>query len=142
MLKCKICGGSRITSADGELFICADCGCNYTLEAARRLMQSEESAPAAAPESKRASRPVPPAPAAVEQSPAPAPAEKEQEAQDAFFADVDRHQWRLWGLCEYCGGEFEGLLVKRCKVCGRKKSYSIFDPSPLDGDEGEEDEFV
>lgn len=59
MLKCKICGGSRITSADGELFVCADCGCNYTLEAARRLMQSEESAPAAAPESKRASRPVP-----------------------------------------------------------------------------------
>ena len=27
------------------------------------------------------------------------------------------------GKCPYCGGEFEGVLVKKCVQCGRKKDY-------------------
>ena len=30
---------------------------------------------------------------------------------------------RSMGRCQYCGGEFEGILVKRCKKCGTKKDY-------------------
>lgn len=27
------------------------------------------------------------------------------------------------GVCSYCGGEFKGLLMKKCTNCGRKKNY-------------------
>ena len=27
------------------------------------------------------------------------------------------------GKCPYCGGEFEGTLIKKCSWCGRKKDY-------------------
>ena len=29
------------------------------------------------------------------------------------------------GLCQHCGGEFKGVLVKFCTVCGREKDYGI-----------------
>ncbi|MDE6004980.1 MAG: hypothetical protein K2G88_06300 [Oscillospiraceae bacterium] len=30
---------------------------------------------------------------------------------------------RLTNCCQYCGGTFKGLLVKACRICGRKKDY-------------------
>ena len=32
-------------------------------------------------------------------------------------------QWVTMGRCAHCGGEFKGILVKRCNKCGREKSY-------------------
>lgn len=34
-----------------------------------------------------------------------------------------RLQRRRQGLCEFCGGAFQGLFSKTCSRCGRKKSY-------------------
>ena len=30
---------------------------------------------------------------------------------------------RSVGLCQHCGGEFKGLLSKRCARCGKMKDY-------------------
>lgn len=27
------------------------------------------------------------------------------------------------GVCQYCGGNFKGLFIKKCAVCGRRKDY-------------------
>lgn len=27
------------------------------------------------------------------------------------------------GVCQYCGGDFKGLFIKKCAVCGKKKDY-------------------
>ncbi len=27
------------------------------------------------------------------------------------------------GVCQYCGGEFKGLFIKKCAACGRRKDY-------------------
>lgn len=27
------------------------------------------------------------------------------------------------GVCQYCGGEFKGWLIKKCSVCGKRKDY-------------------
>ena len=27
------------------------------------------------------------------------------------------------GFCQYCGGEFKGLLIKKCSICGKRKDY-------------------
>ena len=32
-------------------------------------------------------------------------------------------QYRSRGLCQYCGGEFKGLLSKKCEKCGKPKDY-------------------
>ena len=32
-------------------------------------------------------------------------------------------RWRFNGLCQHCGGELKGLLVKKCVSCGRPKDY-------------------
>ena len=32
-------------------------------------------------------------------------------------------EWQNSGLCPFCGGEFKGLITKRCSVCGRKNEY-------------------
>ncbi len=34
-----------------------------------------------------------------------------------------RTQYRSHGLCQHCGGIFNGFLVKKCSNCGRKKDY-------------------
>ena len=27
------------------------------------------------------------------------------------------------GLCQYCGGSFKGLIIKRCSICGKRRNY-------------------
>lgn len=31
--------------------------------------------------------------------------------------------WKEHGTCQYCGGSFDGLLIKKCSRCGRTKDY-------------------
>ena len=38
---------------------------------------------------------------------------------------IDDRQRR--GVCIYCGGEFVGLFGKKCKQCGKAKSYKKTD---------------
>lgn len=46
---CEMCGGTNLVK-DGGLFVCQDCGCKYSLEEARKMMQDVPGgAPAAAP---------------------------------------------------------------------------------------------
>lgn len=30
---------------------------------------------------------------------------------------------RSKGICQYCGGNFEGKIFKKCKRCGKRKDY-------------------
>lgn len=32
-------------------------------------------------------------------------------------------KYRRMGVCQYCGGAFQGMLSKKCSVCGRPKDY-------------------
>lgn len=34
-----------------------------------------------------------------------------------------KEERRSQGVCEYCGGEFKGLITKRCSKCSREKNY-------------------
>ena len=34
-----------------------------------------------------------------------------------------QERYRVRGLCQYCGGSFSGLFVKKCTKCGRSKDY-------------------
>ena len=34
-----------------------------------------------------------------------------------------QERYRVQGLCQYCGGSFSGLFVKKCTKCGRSKDY-------------------
>ncbi|NGM17547.1 leucine-rich repeat protein [Eggerthellaceae bacterium zg-893] len=45
--------------------------------------------------------------------------EKENKEQ----AERQAKYYRRQGLCQYCGGEFRGLLVKKCSRCGKRKDY-------------------
>lgn len=36
---CEVCGGNDITKIDDTIFQCVSCGCKYTVEQARKLMQ-------------------------------------------------------------------------------------------------------
>ena len=31
--------------------------------------------------------------------------------------------WKMNGLCQYCGGAFKGLFTKKCSVCNKEKDY-------------------
>lgn len=32
-------------------------------------------------------------------------------------------QRKQQGLCQYCGGTFKGLFIKKCTTCGKAKDY-------------------
>lgn len=34
-----------------------------------------------------------------------------------------QQRYRQKGLCQHCGGQFEGFLAKKCALCGKKKDY-------------------
>lgn len=46
-LTCELCGGTNLLKQDG-VFVCQDCGCKYTLEEARKIMNGGAGVPAAA----------------------------------------------------------------------------------------------
>lgn len=48
----------------------------------------------------------------------------EQAQRDERLQNTDIKQYRQQqGLCPYCGGQFKGLLFKRCSSCGKPKDY-------------------
>lgn len=46
-LTCELCGGTNLLKQDG-VFVCQDCGCKYTLEEARKIMNGGAGVPATA----------------------------------------------------------------------------------------------
>ena len=51
--------------------------------------------------------------------------EEEAEIERIAKENVKKQQknWRNQGRCQYCGGQFKGLLEQRCSKCGLKKNY-------------------
>lgn len=39
-------------------------------------------------------------------------------------AEQQKMRYRQMNVCQYCGGSFNGLFSKKCKVCGRPKDYT------------------
>ncbi len=51
---------------------------------------------------------------------------RDMAAIEAFDYEPDekqRQEFRDKGLCGYCGSAFEASLIKKCRICGRKKDY-------------------
>ena len=44
---------------------------------------------------------------------------KQREQQRLVLKKIRREK----GVCQHCGGDFKGLLIKKCAVCGRRKDY-------------------
>ncbi len=44
-------------------------------------------------------------------------------AAEIYAAERKSREWQSKGVCQFCGGDFKGLLVKKCEKCGKKKSY-------------------
>lgn len=44
-------------------------------------------------------------------------------ATEKYAAERKSREWQSKGVCQFCGGDFKGLLVKKCEKCGKKKSY-------------------
>ena len=34
-----------------------------------------------------------------------------------------KQAWKANGLCQYCGGDFDGIFIKRCVNCNKIKDY-------------------
>ena len=47
----------------------------------------------------------------------------EEERRKKMSEVRQRENYRAWGVCQHCGGEFKGLFRKKCSVCGREKDY-------------------
>ena len=44
--------------------------------------------------------------------------------EEADVAEKRKKEYnRMCNVCQYCGGRFKGLLVKRCSACGKRKDY-------------------
>lgn len=50
-------------------------------------------------------------------------AEKRAKLEKEAAEEKIRAERRAKGVCQYCGGELKGLLVKKCVVCGASKNY-------------------
>lgn len=51
------------------------------------------------------------------------PRPEEYRAKMASWEQEKKNGWMRSGKCQYCGGEFRGLFVKKCSSCGRTKDY-------------------
>ena len=38
-------------------------------------------------------------------------------------AIAKKKKYKECGVCQYCGGNFKGILTKKCSVCGKPKDY-------------------
>ncbi len=41
----------------------------------------------------------------------------------AFLTSEKIKDFKRQGLCQYCGGKINGLIIKKCCICGKKKDY-------------------
>ena len=37
--------------------------------------------------------------------------------------EILKKERRDKGVCQHCGGEFKGWLIKKCSTCGKRKDY-------------------
>lgn len=44
-------------------------------------------------------------------------------AEDKKKEECLKKERRDKGVCQYCGGKFEGWLIKKCSTCGKRKDY-------------------
>lgn len=44
-------------------------------------------------------------------------------AEEKRKAEALKAERRRNGVCQYCGGKFKGLFIKKCSVCGNRKNY-------------------
>ena len=44
-------------------------------------------------------------------------------AEEKKKSDELKAERREKGVCQYCGGEFKGWLIKKCSACGKRKDY-------------------
>ncbi len=51
-------------------------------------------------------------------------AEENRKAKAMHEAEQQKIHYRQMKVCQYCGGTFNGLLNKKCKVCGKPKDYA------------------
>ena len=49
---------------------------------------------------------------------------KAEEARAKQAVEQQKMRYRQMNVCQYCGGAFNGLFNKKCKVCGRPKDYA------------------
>ena len=52
--------------------------------------------------------------------------EKKRQKEERAIAkqrNIQMLQYRSQGLCQHCGGELKGFLVKKCIKCGKLKDY-------------------
>lgn len=52
-------------------------------------------------------------------------AEDTRKAEEAKKQEIEQQKmrYRQMNVCQYCGGSFNGLFNKKCKVCGKPKDY-------------------
>lgn len=50
--------------------------------------------------------------------------QKAELAKSKQEAEQQKIRYRQMNVCQYCGGSFNGLFSKKCKVCGRPKDYT------------------
>lgn len=46
-----------------------------------------------------------------------------REAREAKEKEIQKESWRRAGVCDLCGGNFKGLITKKCTRCGKNKQY-------------------
>lgn len=51
-------------------------------------------------------------------------AEENRKAKAMQEAEQQKIHYRQMKVCQYCGGTFNGLINKKCKVCGKPKDYA------------------
>ena len=49
--------------------------------------------------------------------------QRRKEEEERRQKQAQMAKYRSEGVCQYCGGEFKGLLFKSCSACGKKKDY-------------------
>ena len=49
--------------------------------------------------------------------------ETKKAAEEKRKEEILKKERRDKGVCQYCGGEFKGWLIKKCSTCGKRKDY-------------------
>ena len=44
-------------------------------------------------------------------------------AEEKRKEEILKKERRDKGVCQHCGGEFKGWLIKKCSTCGKRKDY-------------------
>ena len=115
-LKCENCGSTLKKECDGKAFACECCGSRYVLSGRENSELIYSKIRSNWEERKKQ----------IEQAAAERQRrnEEEKEKERCRLAEIEqRAYWIRNKLCRHCGGEFDGRLFKKCKICGKSKDY-------------------